>query len=78
MSRLPASLDAPPSGRPRPTWFDAAAYDKAQAEFLPHKYGGRNIRVVVAVAPPALRFLMDHRDEIVPGAPVVHVFFLVL
>ena len=30
MSRLPASLDAPPSGRPRPTWFDAAAYGRAR------------------------------------------------
>jgi hypothetical protein len=30
MSRLPASLDAPPSGRARPTWFDAAAYGRAK------------------------------------------------
>ena len=30
MSRLPASLDAPPSGRGRPTWFDAAAYGRAR------------------------------------------------
>ncbi len=30
MSRLPASLDAPPSGRARPTWFDAAAYGRAR------------------------------------------------
>jgi len=30
MSRLPASLDAPPSGRPRPVWFDAAAYGRAR------------------------------------------------
>ncbi len=30
MNRLPASLDAPPSGRARPTWFDAAAYGRAR------------------------------------------------
>jgi hypothetical protein len=30
MSRLPASLDAPPSGRARPIWFDAAAYGQAK------------------------------------------------
>ena len=30
MSRLPASLDAPPSGRARPIWFDAAAYGRAK------------------------------------------------
>jgi hypothetical protein len=30
MSRLRASLDAPPSGRVRPVWFDAAAYGRAR------------------------------------------------
>jgi hypothetical protein len=30
MSRLLASLDAPPSGRARPVWFDAAAYGQAR------------------------------------------------
>ena len=30
MSRLLASLDAPPSGRARPVWFDAAAYGRAR------------------------------------------------
>src|SRR5260370_26554770 len=30
MSRLPASLDAPPSGRARAVWFDAAAYGRAR------------------------------------------------
>jgi hypothetical protein len=30
MSRLPTSLDAPPSGRARPVWFDAAAYGRAR------------------------------------------------
>ena len=30
MSRLLASLDAPPSGRFRPVWFDAAAYGRAR------------------------------------------------
>jgi hypothetical protein len=30
MSRLLASLDAPPSGRQRAVWFDAAAYGRAR------------------------------------------------
>jgi hypothetical protein len=30
MSRLLASLDAPPSGRAHPIWFDAAAYGRAK------------------------------------------------
>ena len=30
MSRLLTSLDAPPSGRARPVWFDAAAYGQAR------------------------------------------------
>lgn len=30
MSRLPASLDAPPSGRACPVWFDAAAYGRVR------------------------------------------------
>ena len=30
MSSLLASLDAPPSGRARPVWFDAAAYGRAR------------------------------------------------
>ena len=30
MSRLLASLDAPPSGRFRPVWFDAVAYGRAR------------------------------------------------
>ena len=30
MSRLMASLDAPPSGRERPVWFDAADYGRAK------------------------------------------------
>ena len=30
MSRLPAGLDAPPSGRARPVWFGAEAYGRAR------------------------------------------------
>src|ERR1700722_1005669 len=30
MNRLLASLDAPPSGRARPVWFDASAYGRAR------------------------------------------------
>jgi PAS domain S-box-containing protein len=44
----------------------------AQSEFLRRKYAERNIRVIVAVAPPAFQFMLKHRDWILPGVPVVH------
>ena len=48
-------------------------YAPAQAEFLRQKYGGRNIRVIVAEAPAALQFTLKFRDRILPGVPIVHV-----
>ena len=54
-------------------WGTLEAYGARQAEFLREKYERRNIRVLVAVALPALRFALDYRERILPGLPVVHV-----
>jgi signal transduction histidine kinase len=51
--------------------FPAAA-PAALAEYIRQKYRGRRIDVVIAVADPALRFALDHRDELFPGAPIVY------
>jgi signal transduction histidine kinase len=52
--------------------FVAAGYVEAQAAFLNRKYTGRNVRVIVAVVPQAFQFVLEHRDRILPGVPVVH------
>jgi signal transduction histidine kinase len=53
-------------------WTALAAYGPKQAEFLREKYERRNIRAMVAMALPALKFGMQFRDRIVPGVPLVH------
>jgi signal transduction histidine kinase len=54
-------------------WTSLQTYSAVQAAFLRVKYGGRNIRVIVTNALPALQFARDFRDEILPGVPVVHI-----
>ena len=53
-------------------WTSLEAYGPKQAEFLREKYERRNVRVIVAMALPALRFLVQFRDRVVAGAPIVH------
>jgi hypothetical protein len=53
--------------------FVPAGYVGALDEFLRRKYIERNIRVIVAVVPQALQFLLEQRSRIMPGVPVVHV-----
>lgn len=53
-------------------WTALESYGPKQAEFLREKYERRNIRVIVANAFPALRFVLQFRDRIVPGVPLVH------
>jgi signal transduction histidine kinase len=54
-------------------WVSTEAYADTQADFLRQKYSGRNIRVIVVEANPALRFALKFRDRMFPGVPVVHV-----
>ncbi len=49
------------------------SYGAAAAEFMRGKYGGRNIRVIVAAATPALQFALESRDRMLPGVPIVHI-----
>jgi PAS domain S-box-containing protein len=50
--------------------FDAPGYEKAVTESLASVYGGRKIDLVIAVFYPALRFAVDHRQELFPGTPI--------
>ena len=54
-------------------WVSTEAFAATQAEFLRQKYSGRNVRVIVVEANPALRFVLKFRDRMFPGVPVVHV-----
>ncbi len=54
-------------------WASLEAYGPAEAGFLRNKYSQRDIRVIVAVALPALQFAAKFRDQMFPGLPVVHI-----
>src|ERR1700733_14324392 len=51
--------------------FDAPGYERAVAQSLASVYGGKKIDLVIAEFYPALRFAVDHRQELFPGAPIV-------
>ena len=53
-------------------WTSLQSYGLAQAEYLRGKYAQRNIRVIVADALPALRFVTQFQDRLFPGVPIVH------
>jgi signal transduction histidine kinase/ABC-type uncharacterized transport system substrate-binding protein len=53
--------------------FATMTYAGAAAEFLGRKYAERNVRVIVAAAPQALKFVTDFRNRMPAGAPVVHI-----
>src|SRR5688572_23574532 len=44
--------------------FPADVASPALADYIRQKYRGRRIDVVIAMADPALRFALDHRDEL--------------
>ena len=49
---------------------DEAAH--ALADYIRRKYRGRRIELVIAIADPALRFVLDYREELFPDAPIVY------
>ena len=51
--------------------FDVPGYEKGVIESLASVYGGKKIDLVIAAFYPALRFAVDHREELFPGAPIV-------
>lgn len=74
-SEVPVRLDAPVqlfSEYLDDEWAALKAYGGAEAEFVRRKYDGRNIRVIVASALPALQFAVTFRDQMLPGVPIVH------
>ena len=52
--------------------FAADAVSLALADYIGQKYRGRRIDVVIAIADPALRFVLDYRDELFPDVPIVY------
>ena len=56
-------------------WTDHGpqAYEDDLVAFLRKKYAGTQIDAIVAVRSPALKFLLQRRDQFLPGVPVVHV-----
>ncbi len=50
--------------------FDAPGYEKAVTDSLASVYGGKKIDLVIAVFYPALRFAVDHRQQLFPGTPI--------
>ena len=45
---------------------------QALADYIRQKYRGRRIDLVLAIADPALRFVLDRRTELFPDTPIVY------
>jgi signal transduction histidine kinase len=45
---------------------------QALVDSIRRKYRGRRIDLVIAIADPTLRFVLDHREELFPDAPIVY------
>ena len=43
----------------------------ALKDYIHRKFQGRRIDLVIAVTDTSLRFVLDHREELFPGAPVI-------
>jgi two-component system, cell cycle sensor histidine kinase and response regulator CckA len=51
--------------------FTSKHYKQEMIDLLRHKYGDRQIDVVITILTSALRFMLDDGDEIFPGIPTV-------
>jgi PAS domain S-box-containing protein len=49
------------------------AFKQAQVSFLRQKYAGRKVDLVMAGLSSGLDFVLDHREQLFPGAPVVYI-----
>jgi signal transduction histidine kinase len=52
--------------------LDVRSASEALAEYIRRKYRERRIDVVLAIADPALRFVLDYRTELFPNAAIVY------
>ncbi len=51
--------------------FDSPGYEKAMSDSLASVYSGKKIDLVIPIYYPALRFALDHRQDLFPGVPIV-------
>lgn len=51
--------------------YNDAGYRESQAETFRHEYGGLKLDAVVALSAPAFPFVMQYRDNMFPGVPIV-------
>jgi len=51
--------------------FASKDYKRKIVDLLNHKYGDRQIDIVITILTSALRFMLDYGDEIFPGIPTV-------
>ncbi|MBV9490240.1 MAG: PAS domain-containing protein [Verrucomicrobia bacterium] len=51
--------------------FPTAAHREEMASHLKARYGGKRFDLVVAVAGSGLKFVLDHREKLFPGVPIV-------
>jgi PAS domain S-box-containing protein len=52
--------------------FESPGYEAGLGESLVGTYAGK-VDLVIAISYPALRFAVDHRDQIFPGVPIIFV-----
>jgi signal transduction histidine kinase len=52
--------------------FAPEVASRSLAGYIREKYRGRAIDVVIAIADPALRFVLDYRNELFAGVPIVY------
>lgn len=52
------------------TRFPGPQHERRVAEYLADKYAGTRIDAVIALGPSPLRFILDHRGRIAPGAVI--------
>jgi signal transduction histidine kinase len=52
--------------------FPVEEADQTLADYIRRKYRHRQIDLVIAIADPALRFVLDHRRELFPEVPIVY------
>ena len=52
--------------------FDPGEASEALAAYIRRKYQGRRIDVVIALADPALRFVLDYKANLFPNAAIVY------
>ena len=53
-------------------FFAGQDYERQTAQYLADKYAAGPPRVVVAGGDIALKFILEYRDRMFPGVPIVH------